>query len=150
MVRACRADADGRDLLLLWDYMAPYPRELSSWYMSLWQPEISQEFPAFCGTWRIITRFSWAQYGPLSWMWWIQSTFPYLTSFTLILNNPYIYTCLLSSSFPLSFLTRILYTFLISPVCATCPQTSHLLDLSNLGFKFGFRSLDFEMCPFVC
>jgi hypothetical protein len=53
-----------------------------------------------------------------------------LTHILILTSHPY--TGLLSGLFPSGFLTKILYAFIISPMCGTCHTHVILLDLITL------------------
>jgi len=88
----------------------------------------SQEF-IFYGTWRFITVFTTACYWSLSQARWIQ----FISSHPISLRSILIFSFHLHLGlFPSCFPTKILYAFLISSMCATCPIHLILLDLITL------------------
>ena len=78
-------------------------------------------FPAFYGARRFITAFKSSRYLSLSWARSIQSLLPHLTpwSSSLILSSHL--RLGLASLFPSCFLSKTLYTPLLSPIRSTCP-----------------------------
>jgi hypothetical protein len=88
----------------------------------------SQEIPAFYGTRRFITVLTRTRHCSLSWTRWIQFTPSQHISllFVLILSF-HLRLRLRSGLFRSGFRTKILYVFLISPTCATCPPLSSSL-----------------------
>jgi hypothetical protein len=77
--------------------------------------------------------FTRAFHWSLSWARCIQSTLSQPISARYILISSHLYLGHLSGLFPLGFLTKILYTFLILPMCAAYP--THLVDLDLITLK---------------
>jgi len=94
--------------------------------------QLVKKLPAFNGTRRFITLFATASHWFLPWARCIQST----TSHPVSVRSILILSCYLRLGFPIglspsSYLTKILYAFLISSMRATCPAHI-LLDLITL------------------
>jgi len=96
--------------------MTPWSRVLLE-KLTVAQPV--KTFPAFYGTWRFITVFTRAHHWPVSWARCIQSTtlHPSFLRSSLILSS-HLRLGLTSGLFPSDFPTKILYSFLISPVAS--------------------------------
>ena len=92
--------------------------------------QLVKKFPSFYGTRKFFTALTSACHLSLSWAISIQSTLSYPTSWRSILilssNLGLGHPSVLYSS---GFLTKILYTPLLSPIHATCPAYLILLDL---------------------
>ena len=109
---------------------------------------LDKKFPTFYGTRRFITSFTSARQLSLSWASSIQSIPPHHTSWRskLILSS-HLSLGLPSGLFPSGFLTKTLYTPLISPIRTTCPAHSILLDFITrkiLGEQY--RTLSSTLC----
>ena len=112
--------------------------------------QLVKKFPAFYGTRRFITVFTIARHLYLSWAILIQSMPPHPTSWRSILIV-YSHLCLVLPSrlFHSGFLTKTLYTPLLSPIRATCPAHFIFLEFVTrtiLGEEF--RSLNSSLCSF--
>jgi hypothetical protein len=79
----------------------------------------------FYGTWRFITKFTKVNHWSLSWARWIQSIPSHLISLkSILIFTSHLWLGLPSGFYPSGFPTKILYAFLISPMCDTC-SASH-------------------------
>jgi len=85
-----------------------------------------KKFPTFNGIQRFITMFTRACHlSPLRARW-IQSTTSHSISLkSILILSFHLWLHLPSGLFPSGFLTKILYAFLLSPICAICP--AHLI-----------------------
>jgi hypothetical protein len=84
-----------------------------------------KNFPAVYGTRRFITSFVTVRHWSLSWVKCMQSTHSLLISLKSILKLfTYLHLALLSGLFLSSFLTKNLYAFFVSSICATGPTLS--------------------------
>jgi hypothetical protein len=75
----------------------------------------------------------------------IYTLMPYLRS--ILIFSYHLRLCLPPSLFPSGFPTKILYTFLISPLRTTCPAHSNLLDL--IIFRITAKSTNHEAPHYV-
>ena len=88
-----------------------------------------QEIPRIFGTRRFLTVLISARHLSLSWANSIQSPQPPPTSWrSILILSSHLSLGLPSGLFPSGFLTKILYTTLLSPIGATCPAHLILLD----------------------
>ena len=110
-----------------------------------------KKFPAFHRTRRFITAFTSVRHVSLSWASSIQSISPHVTSWRSILilsSHPRL--GLPSGLFPSDFLTKTLYTVLLSPIRTTCPSHLILLDfIPRTIFGDQYRSLSSSLCSFL-
>jgi hypothetical protein len=80
--------------------------------------------------WRFITAFTRALHLNLSWAWPIQSTtLNPISNGSILMLSIHLRLYLPSALFPFGFPTNNLYSFLFSPIRATCPTHLILLDL---------------------
>ena len=80
----------------------------------------------------------------------IQSKPPHLNSWISILILSSQRLGLPSGLFPSGFPTKILYTWLLSPIHATCPSHLIILDLiTRITFSEQYRSLSSSLCSFL-
>jgi len=87
------------------------------------------KFPTFYGTRRIITAFTSARHLSLSWASWIQSIPLHTTSWrSILILSSHLRFGLPSGLLPSGFVTKTLYTPVLSPVRATCLAFLILLD----------------------
>jgi hypothetical protein len=110
--------------------------ELTPWSrVPLEKPKVIQlvnKFPAFYGTRRFITVFTRACHWSLSWARWIQSTSSHTLSVrSIMILSSHVRLRLQGGYFPSGFPAKIPYTFLISPMRATCPAHSFSLIWSS-------------------
>jgi hypothetical protein len=113
--------------------------------------QLVKKDPAFYGTRRFITTFASARHLSLSWASSIQSILPYPISWrsTLILSSNLLLG-IPSRLFPSGFLTKTLYTPLLSPIPATCPAHLILLDFIIWTILDAeYRSLSSSLCSFL-
>jgi len=114
-------------------------------------PQLVKKFPAFYGTRRFITALTSARYLSLSWTSPIQSISPHPTYWrSILILSSRLRLGLLSGLFPSGFLTKTLYTPLLSPTRATCPAHLILFDFITrkiLGEEY--RSLRSSLCSFL-
>jgi len=97
--------------------------------------QLIKRFPAIYGSWKFITKFTWGHNWILFWTRRINSTLShhiFLRSISIL--SSHLWVGLPHALFPLPFLTMMLYTLLISPVCVTCCTHTILLDLITLIF----------------
>ena len=110
-----------------------------------------KKFLTIDGTPRFITAFTSVRYLSLSWASSIQAMPQHPTSWRSIwILSSHLSLGLLSGHFPSGFPTKILYTPLVSPICATCPAHVIILDLITrtiLGEEY--RSLSSSLCSFL-
>jgi hypothetical protein len=119
--------------LKTWIYIHFYTNQPTLWsWVPLDRPQDVQpfgRFPAFYGTRRFITKFTRALHLYLSWARPIQSTtFNPISKRSILMLSIHLRHGLPSGLFPSGFPTNNLYTFLFSPIRATCPVTLFLLD----------------------
>jgi hypothetical protein len=93
--------------------------------------QLVKKFLTFYGTWRFITAFTTARHLSISWAIWIQSMSR--SHFSKIHFNIILHLRLSRPSglLPLTFPTKALYAFLVSPIRTTCPAHLRLLDLTT-------------------
>ena len=107
-----------------------------------------KKFPTFHVTRRFITAFTRGRHLSLSLDTSIQTIPPRPTSrrSTLILSS-HLHLCLPNGLFHSSFPTKILYKCLLSPIRATCPAHTILLDfITQMIFGEQYRSLRSTLC----
>ena len=113
--------------------------------------QLVKKFPTFYGTRRFTTAFTSGRQLSLSWVSSIQSMAPHPTSWrSILLLSSHLRLDLPSGLFPSSFLTKTLYTPLLSPMRATCPVHLILLDFiirTILGEEY--RSLSSSLYSFL-
>ena len=103
--------------------------------------QLVNKFPAFYGTRRFITAFTNARHLSLSWAKSIQSTPPHPTSWrSILILSSHLHLGLPTGLFPSGFPTKTLYTPLISPIRAACPD--HLILLNWSRKQYWVRSTD--------
>jgi hypothetical protein len=87
------------------------------------------------------TMFTAACYWTIPWIRWIHSTFSHSISFrSILILSSYLHLCLPHGLLPSSFLTKILYAFLISPSCGTS-QLPWFDDLNNIWWRVRIMEL---------
>jgi len=110
-----------------------------------------QEIPALYGTQRFITAFTSARHLSLSWASSIQSIPPHPTSWrSILILSSHLDLGLPSGLFPSGFLTKTLFTPLLSLIHVTCPTHLILPDFiirTMLGEEY--RSLSSSLCSFL-
>jgi len=113
--------------------------------------KLVKKFPAFYRTWRFITTFTSARHPSLSWSSSIQSIPQHPTSWRFILkSSSHPRLGLPNGLFPSGFLTKTLYTPLLSPIHATCPAHLILLHfITRTIFGEKYRSLSSSVCSFL-
>jgi len=113
--------------------------------------QLVKKFPAFYGTRRFITAFTSVRHLSLSWASSIQSIPPHPSSWrSILILSSHLRLGLPSRLFHSGFLTKTLYTPLLSPIRATCPAHLTLLDFTTrtiLGEEY--RSLSSSLCSFL-
>ena len=91
--------------------------------------QLVKKFPTFYGTQRFITALTSVCHLSLSWARPIQSIYPHPASWrSILILSTHLRLGLPNGLFPSGFPTKILYTPLSSPICATCPAHLILLD----------------------
>ena len=94
--------------------------------------QLVKKFPAFYGTRRFITAVPSARHLSLSWASSFQSIPPHPTSWrSILIFSSHLRLGLPSGLFPPGFPNKILYSPLLSPIRATCPDHLIRLDLIN-------------------
>ena len=110
--------------------------------------QLVKKFPAFHGTRRFITALTSVRHLSLSLASPFQSIYPHPTSWrSILMLSTHLCLGLPSGLFPSGFSTKILYTPLSSPICATCPAHLILLDFITrtiLGEEY--RSFSSSLC----
>jgi len=113
--------------------------------------KLFKKFPAFYVTRRFMAAFTSARQLSLSWSSSIQSIPPHPTSWrsTLILSS-HQHLGLPSGLFPSGFLSKTLYTHLLSPIRATCAAHLILLVLiTRTTLAEEYRSLSSYLCSIL-
>jgi len=137
-------------LYVLWLVTANSIKQSPSWEAD---GQVIKKFPSFYEILKFITVFKWACYWTLHLARWIQSIPSHLISSRSILVLSF-HVCLPSDLFSSGFPTKILYAFLISPMCATfpTPHPSWLLTLmfgENQLQQFFFKwhwNINMQLC----
>ena len=94
--------------------------------------QLVKKFPAFHGTRRFITALTSLRHLSLSRASPIQSIYPHPTSWrSILILSTHLRLGVPSGLLPSGVPTKTLYTPLSSPICATCPAHSILLDFIN-------------------
>ena len=95
--------------------------------------QLVKKFPTFYGTLRFITAFTSACHLSLSWATLIQSMPPHPTSWrSIFILSSHLRLGLPSGLFPSGFPTKTLITLLLSPIRATCPPISFVLEICRV------------------
>ena len=90
--------------------------------------QLVKKCPAFHRTRKFITALTSVRHLSLSWASPIQSIYPHPTSWrSILILSTHLHLGLPSGLFPSGFPTKTVYTFLSSPICATCP--AHLISI---------------------
>jgi len=113
--------------------------------------QLVKKFPTFWGTRRFSTAFTNARQLSLSWGSSIQSMPPHPTSWiSILILSSHLRLGLPSGLFPSDFLTKALYTPLLSPISNTCPAQLILLDfITRTILGEDYISLSSIMCSFL-
>ena len=99
--------------------------------------QLLKKFPAFYGTRKFITAFTSTRHLSLSCASSIQCIHPHPTSLrSILILSPLLCLGLPSGPFPSGFLTKTLYTSLLSPIRAICPDHRLLDTLRKFMFFF--------------
>jgi len=110
--------------------------------------QLVKKFPAFNGTRKFITALTSVRQLSLSWANPIQSIYPPPTSWrSILILSTHLRLGLPSGLLPSGFPTKILYTSLSSPICATSPAHLILLDfITRTILVEDYKSFSSSLC----